>query len=231
MDFSARNRKVAISRWKKIHSSVRLSNNFSKEKAAITSYLSGDGWIRSDKHDSRYEIRFFLDDLQLAERVVKLFENEFNVHPKIKKIESTVPEGRGYFKVEISNKPVCEHLLKLGTYGGLTWTIPDKLNEECKREWIRCFFDCEAYVNIKKRQIQLKSINGKGLCNLQKLLEEELIFPKIYGPYKQKGQNHNPYYFLIILGKANIARYSEKIGFYHTRKIESLSKLIESLHL
>ena len=231
MDFSDRNRKVAISRWEKIHSKITLNNFFSKEKAAISAYLCGDGsiCIRQEKHI--YEIRFAIDDLILAKRIVNLFEREFNVSPIIKKIKSKTATGPGYFNVRISSKPVGKHLLQIGSYGGLDWNIPLKLDTESKKEWIRCFFDCEAYVNLLKKQIQVKSINQVGLNNLKELLEEQQIFPKFYGPYKQKGENHNPYYFLIIYGKDNIRKYCEKIGFYHSKKINNLHKLAELAYL
>lgn len=226
MDFAERNRNVAISRWQKIHSRVRLNPRLSKEKVAINSYLCGDGNIKVREKSRNYEIRFYLDDFALAERVVFLFEKEFGISPKIRKMKSKVEEGKGYFKVEICNKPVCLHMLGLGSYGSLDWTIPKITLNELKKEWVKCFFDCEAYVNLRKKQIQLKSVNGKGLKGVVEILEGSGIFPKLYGPYSQKGINHNPYYFLIILGKENIKRYSQEIGFYHSRKIKSLQKLI-----
>lgn len=231
MDLSSRNRKVAISRWNKIHSKVRLKNGFSKEKIAINSYLCGDGDISAREKRSCYDIRFYLDDLKLANRVVNLFKKEFNISPAIRKMKSKIPRGNGYFKVEISNKPTCKHLLGIGTYGSMNWEIPKKLKKDFKKEWAKCFFDCEAHVNIKKKQIQVKSVNGKGLTSLKNILEEFKILPKLYGPYKQSGKNHNPYYFLIIMGKNNILEYHKKIGFYHSKKIESLETLIKTLNL
>lgn len=230
MNFSDRNRKVAISRWKRIHSGVNLNKEFSKNKAAINAYLCGDGNL-SIREKFHYDIRFFIDDLVLSKRIVSLFKNEFNISPVIRRMKSKILNGNGYFKVEISNKPVCLHLFELGKYGHMTWSIPSELKDEFKVEWIKCFFDCEAYINLKKRQIQLKSVNSPGLVSLKTMLEEQGIFPKLYGPYKQPGENHNPYYFLIIFGKQNIVNYSRKIGFYHSRKIKSLRRLIKMLYL
>lgn len=230
MNLSERNRKVAISRWKKIHSQVRINSDFSKNKTAINAYLCGDGNIGVSMKKFNYYIRFFIDDLILAKRIVNLFEIEFNIKPAIRVMKSKVLSGEGYYKIEISNKPVCNHLLELGRYGHLLWAIPLELKESFKDEWIRYFFDCEAYVNLKKRQIQLKSVNGHGMVKLKGMLEKYHIFPKLYGPY-DNGPNHNPYYFLIILGKENITKYHDKIGFYHSRKIKSLVRLVQLLHL
>jgi len=231
MDYSARNRKVAISRWKKIHSKVRLSKKISKEKTAINSYLCGDGDIKAREERFCYDIRFYLDDLALAKRVVSLFRKEFNIVPVIRKMQSKIPNGRGYFKVEISNKPVCRHLLKLGSYGSLNWRVPSKLNKDLRKEWVKCFFDCEAHVNIGNKQIQIKSVNRYGLVDLKNMLEEHEILSKLYGPYEQKGENHNPYSFLIIVGKKNIKEYYKKIGFYHSEKVKSLHNLVKTFNL
>ena len=230
MDLSIRNRNAAISRWKKIHSKVRLSEGFTKEKVAINSYLCGDGNISIRKKGFHHDIRFFLDDIDLAKRVVNLFEKEFNASPVIRRMKSKIGGGKGFFKVEICNKPVCEHLLKLGNYGCMNWEIPKGLSSEFKKEWIKCFFDCEAHVNIGKRQIQVKSVNGNGLACLKNMLEGWGIFPKLYGPYKQYSENHNSYYFLIVLGKENILGYSNNIGFYHPKKIKSLLELTRPLN-
>ena len=146
-------------------------------------------------------------------------------------MESKVLGGERYYKVEISNKPVCLHLLNLGTYGSLTWSVPPELNRTLQVEWVKCFFDCEAHVNLKNKQIQLKSVNGRGLKRLKNILECLRIYSKLYGSYNQKGKNHNPYYFLIILGKNNIFTYHKKVGFYHTKKIKQLEELIKLLNL
>jgi hypothetical protein len=60
------------------------------------------------------------------------------------------------------------HLLSLGDYSGLNWTIPENLTREQIKEWIKCFFDCEAYVNHYSKSIQVKSINYRGLKKIQK---------------------------------------------------------------
>ncbi len=230
-DYSKLGKIGSAARWKKVHSLLRISKKISKEKAAINAYLCGDGNICIQENKHMYAIRFYLDDLTLANRVVYLFKKEFNISPRIKKMESKVSNGRGYFLVVICCKPICDHLLKIGSYGHLKWSVPIWVKGNLELEWIKCFFDCEAYVNVKKRQIQLKSVNTTGLVAVKKMFEKYEIFPKLYGPYAQKGKNHHAYSFLIILGKENIRRYSKIVGFYHTRKIESLAKLCQLVNL
>jgi len=226
MNLSERNRKVAISRWEKIHSKVRIKNNLSKEKIAINAYLCGDGNIKIRKKGFYYEIRFYMDDLSVSKRIVDLFKKEFEITPKIRKMKSKVPNGRGYYKIEICNRPACENLLEIGKYGSLDWEIPQKLNKELKKEWVKCFFDCEAHVNLHRKQIQVKSINSEGLSNVKSILEDFGISSKIYGPYKQKKEQHNDYSLLTILRKEGIRKYAKLIGFYHSHKTKSLKRII-----
>ena len=216
-------------RWQREHSLVRINNKESKEKMAINAYLCGDGNIsvRKDKNnETHYEIRFFLDKMDLAQRIVELFKKEFHVTPKIRIMKSTIKDGKGYFKIEIKNKPACLHLLSLGKYGGLNWTIPKVSSTNLLKEWIRCFFDCEAHVNTYNKQIQVKSVNQYGLKDIQIHLTNLGIVSKVYGPYKQKKSIHNDYFLLTIYGNSNLRRYKRLINFNHPNKKIDLAKII-----
>jgi len=210
-------------RWKKEHAKVKINPRLSKEKIAINAYLCGDGWIKIRKEKNRknaihYEIRIFQKNLELAKRIVRLFKKEFNITPTIK-------EGKGCFYVQIKNKPVCLNLISLGNYGGLEWNIPKNLNKEFLIEWIKCFFDCEAYVNHVSRTIQVKSINHDGLVNIQKALEVLGINSRVYGPYKQKSKKHNDYSMLTIL-KNEVIKYKNLINFYHPDRRKKLNNIV-----
>jgi hypothetical protein len=216
-------KKGSKKRWDKIHSEVRLSNKFSKEKIAIMAYLSGDGYITVRKKYFHYDTQLFLDDLFLAERAVKLFKKEFNVIPKIRPVKSTIGKPFGFYKIEISNKPLCLHLLSLSKYNGLNWSMPKFISDSLKIEWIKCFFDCEAHVKFKRPQIQVKSVNENGLKEVGIFLNENGIKNKVYGPYNN-GENHNPYFMLSIYTMRDIILYRKKIGFYHSKKKQALEK-------
>ena len=217
-------------RWKKQHSKVRISKVISKEKTSISAYLCGDGWIKARKENYNkkavhYDIKIALDNLQLSKEVVSLFSKEYNIKPKIK-------QRGGYYEISIKNKPACLDLLKLGKYNSLEWEIPKGLSLNLKKYWIRCFFDCEAYVSSHSKNIQVKSINGKGLSSSKKELELFKINSKLYGPYKQKSSNinnnHSDYYVLVISKKnGNLTKYESLISFNHPNKKYRLKKLLQ----
>ncbi len=219
--YSEIGRKGVLERWKKIHSKIRINPNLSLDKIRINAYLCGDGNIniRKEKNSCHYEIRFFPDNIDIAYYYCECFFNEFGIKPSIRK-------QNNYFRVEIKNKPVCLSLLSLSKYSGLNWNMPD-MNSNQKIEWIKCFFDCEAYVNQTENTIQVKSINSKGLFNINNNLKNLGIKSKIYGPYKQYSKNQNDYYVLNIAGKDNILRYQKLINFNHPDKKCALNKLVK----
>jgi len=208
-------------RWEKEHSTVRLNKTLSKEKTAINAYLCGDGWIaiREDKNkDMHYEIRIFLDNEALAKRVASLFKKEFNIYPHIS-------YRKGCFNVQIKNKPACLNLYSFGQYGHYKWAIPKDLPSDYLKEWIKCFFDCEAYVDLKHKYIQVKSVNYSGLESIKGNLVSLGILSKLYGPYTPKNKKHGPYGMLFVRGKENINAYKKLINFHHPDKRDKLGKI------
>jgi len=146
-----------------------------------------------------------------------IFEKEFNVHPRI-------VYRRGCYHIIINNKPVCQHLLSLGEYSGSKWKIPPNLSKKLVIEWVKCFFDCEAYVNVKNKTIQVKSINYQGLLSIQEKLIPLGINSKVYGPYKPRNDKHSLYGVLQI-SSANFFEYKRLINFYHPLKKEKLNQI------
>ena len=100
-----------------------------------------------------------MDSFALSKDVASLFIKEYNIKPAIK-------QRGGYYEISIKNKPACLGLLNLGRYDSLNWNIPNGLNLELVKEWIKCFFDCEAYAIKYEKNIQVKSINRIGLISI-----------------------------------------------------------------
>lgn len=207
-------------RWTGEHAKVRISNALSLEKVAIHAYLCGDGWIAARK-DNRgyhhYEIKVFPDDEKLAKFIVGLFKREFNITPSIVNLHN-------YFGVQIKNKPACLNLLSMGTFSTRDWKIPEKLDKDLLREWLRCFFDCESNVDLNNKVIALKSVNFEGLLSIQEKLNLFQIESKVYGPYQPQNPKHSKYGILLIRGK-NINTYKRLINFNHPAKKEKIKHL------
>lgn len=178
----------------------------------------GDGSLNSTDNSlkgSHHDIRFYPDDLTMANLFIEAFEKLYLKKPSIKNL------GR-YFRLHISSKPAWQDLNKFGEYDSLNWTIPRSfLSKEEKIEWLRSLFDCEAYVDVKKKRIVFQTVSKKGINSIQKLLDELGIKSKYY-IYKRKNLNFNLNYLLFVSRFENISRFSEMIGFNHLRKKKKL---------
>jgi len=208
-------------RWKKEHSKFRIKKYWSKEKAAIDAFLCGDGYIaiRKDKNGTiHHEAQIVLDNFELCSYVCNLFKKEFKINLNTSKRKDNC------FGVRINNKPICSHLLSLNKYKSMEWKIPFGLNETELREWIKCFCDCESSVDIKRRKIQVKSINHNGLYEIKKALKSFKINSNLYGPYKQKIKRHRDYSILVI-SSDDVIKYKKLINFNHPLKKEKLARI------
>ena len=166
-----------------------------------------------------------MDNGLLAKKIVSLFIDEYNIKPIIKR-------RGGYYEISIKNKPACLDLLKLGNYNSLNWCIPKNLQIDLIKEWIKCFFDCEAYVSAYSKNIQVKSINGKGLLSIGGKLKLFNIKSNIYGPYRQKSSNrsnkHSDYYVLVVPKRdGNLKKYESLISFNHPNKKHKLIEILQ----
>lgn len=210
-------------RWEKEHSKYTLNPNWTKEKAGISAYLCGDGYITIRKDRNKvihHEALVILDNFELCKYVVKLFEKEFNITLNV------FPRKDHCFAVRLNNKPITLHLLSLGDYRSENWNIPPNLNEEQLKEWIKCFFDCEACVDELRKKIQVKSINHEGLNQIKKILENLKINSNLYGPYKQQNKKHKDYSILVVPPKS-ILEYKRLISFNHPLKKEKLAHMAQ----
>lgn len=112
-------------------------------------------------------------------------------------------------------------MLKSGKFGILNLEIPAWILSSRKNqiEWLRAFFDCEAYVD--KRAIVLKTVNLHGLSQIKVLLNNLEISSRLY-QYQPKNKNHKLNHILIIGRKEDRERYKKVIGFNHTTKLKKL---------
>jgi intein/homing endonuclease len=126
-----------------------------------------------------------------------------------------------YYRIKVCSQAACLDLLKVGQYGSLTWVVPFELltTLELKREWLRAFFDCEAYVG--KAHIRVQSVNRQGLHNIGALLGEFGIECKFY-TYTRKQVTWNVNYILNISKIDSRRRFLKEIGFNHANKQEKL---------
>ena len=158
------NKLVAKNRWKNVRKKIRkyISENSEKtkvNKSRILGYLAGDGSVFRyiDRNNEEYfGISFFPDNLCVAKTYVDDMSKVYGVVLKIK-------EEKNHYNISIKNRVIYKELMSIGSYGNLDWKVPFKFldTEQMKKEWLRSFFDCEAYVG--KNVIQVQSVNESGL--------------------------------------------------------------------
>ena len=228
ISLSEHNRKVAISRWKKVFEKqtakiIETSKKYPYLKARVIGYLMGDGSVtlRHQKEGSNHHtICFYPDDEQMLKSFLYAFKKIYSLVPKIQKVP-------GHFRVRVGSKAAMIDLLKLGSFRSMEWRIPTQLltSQDVKREWLRAFYDSEAYVG--PQTITVQSVNENGLRQVQELLREFEIESRLYS-YERKEKRWNTNYLLHIAKKADRIRFLKHIGFNHSakhRKLEAFASV------
>ncbi len=190
--------------------------------ARLCGFLVGDGSvsIRKDKNGVvHHDISFYPDSIEVATLFSATVEYLYLKKP-------TFERRINYFAERMSSKIACKHLLSITPFRSLTWKVPLKilLSDLERVEFLRAFFDCEAYVG--KRNIQLQSINQKGLLQIRLLLNKMNVSSKIYS-HQRKNTRWNTNYMIVISRKENIKKYAELIGFNHPVKRQKLGILAD----
>jgi len=187
----------------------------------ICAYIAGDGSlsIRCELEGRKHhDIRFYPDILQLAEYFSVSFYELYSKKTSIKKL-------RNHYKVNVSCKTACIDLLKLTKYNSKEWIIPKiaSKDDNLTIEWLRAFFDCEAYVSKKRIDIQI--VNKRGIFQIKNALLKLGINSRMY-VYKRKNRLWSTNYILCILKREDRIRYLNIIGFNHQDKLKRLKDSI-----
>lgn len=228
MDFSALGKIGANSRWDHVYEATEkhiLKNHhkFKLEKARLIGYLMGDGSLTSKKYKEkavRNNISFYPDDFKIAKIFIRDFQKLYLKKPSLRSLHN-------YYKVSAESRPAWDDLSQIGMFDSLNWEFPSTLiSKEEKIEWLKALFDCEAYVDIKKKRIVLQSVSINGINSIKLLLENFKIISKIY-IYKRKNIKWNVNHLLFISRKENVNKYAKLINFNHSYKKEKLRKIAD----
>jgi DNA-binding transcriptional regulator WhiA len=224
MNLQYRNKKVAVSRWKKIHEKELSSfDNSSKSylsRAILCGFIAGDGNICERKNSSNYELKFFPDDKLMLNIYVKILESIYHKKP-------SVFRKKGYYCVRITSKTILKDLTKYCNFGVYTWTLPCKLFKSNKhvKFWLKSFFSAEAYVS--KKSIKLQSVNISSIKDVSNLLSSLGIEHKFY-EYQPKFSSWSRVGIIFINKRSARLDFYKTIGFWHLSKS---NKLKEALNL
>ena len=225
MDFSERNRKVALSRWSKIHSKQKeMIPNDSKSlllKAAICGFLAGDGSVQKRKDGNFYhhQIDFFPDNKLMLETYIKQIKKIYDKTPSIK-VE------KNYYSVRFNSRIVLEDLSNISKFGLRNWNLPKSLFKikGAKENWLKAFFSAEAYVG--KKAIKVQTINQKSMKKVSNLLKG-LGIENNYYEYNSKKVSDSPVGIIMITRISSRLKYHDSIGFWHSKKTLALKESLD----
>ncbi len=195
----------------------------SVEEARIHAHLCADGYLYISKEiedgrwRKRYQIRYSNTNEILREEFASDILTAYNLHA------ARCRKG----EIGVKAKWLFQRLSDMGAGNSHEWFIGSKIlgsHKTVKIAWLRAFFDDEARVELPNppkdhhRRITIKSVNKRGLQQIQSLLRALAIESVI------TGKNSDKTYYLRI-SKDNICRFAKLIGFNHQKKAEDLSLL------
>ena len=154
MDLSETNRKKILIRWSRVHTAEQeyISTHAMKNeslKARLHGYLCGDGSVTRRKERANekmhHEIRFYPDHVSMAASFIDAFHLVYGKRLRLKELTN-------HYLVNLNSKIIANDLLRDGSLSSMEWRVPVWVvcNQENSKEWLRAFFDSEAYVNDKE---------------------------------------------------------------------------------
>ncbi len=204
---------------------ITVPKMFSPELCRFLGYLLGDGHVHVKRERGIYSIVFTNKDQTLLNDYYDCCQKVFSLMPTIKRYDGT--SNRAIIRsVELFRllSQLAPPLLKYSKFR----EVPRKIMQ-CKREMIasflRAFFDCEATVHPKSREVDLHSSSQKLLQQVQFLLCRFGIMSQLHSVVRNRGMHIKRAYKLSITGE-NIHHYGTYIGFTSLEKSEKLEKLL-----
>tara|TARA_Y100000310_G_C20409731_1_gene681349 strand:- start:81 stop:806 length:726 start_codon:yes stop_codon:yes gene_type:complete len=105
-----------------------------------------------------------------------------------------------------------------------------KSSKNIKAAYLQAAFDDEGSIHKTHGQIRIKMKPQSYIEDIQKLIQEFNI--ETSQIIEELDKRHNrKYYFFLISGFYNIKKFSEKIGFFHPKKKERLTKHLKNVKM
>jgi hypothetical protein len=133
----------------------------------------------------------------------------------------SVRKLKGHYRVRVTSSICAEDLLKDGIFTSLGWKVPDWImnDMETSKQWLKGFYDAEAYVGNDR--ICLQCVNLEGLKQVKDMLSKFDVEAREY-IYHRKNPQHNINYHLVILKRGSRYNFLRRIGLNHTKKLRKL---------
>lgn len=211
--------------------SLRFPKKMTKDMARLLGYLIGDGYVAKSA-TSRW-LSYTSKDPELIADYKRLIKKVFN--------GTTTERSRlGSAEIYITSESLINFLSAVDkgiVQRSAQKSIPQAINTSplgILKEFIAAFFECEAHINLTKRQIEVLSLSNEIIedlqCNLLKFGIISCIRNKIKYATNTKSKRKIKAYELVISGE-QASHYLEKIGFISAQKQRKGFDLLHSRHL
>ncbi|MEM2500181.1 MAG: LAGLIDADG family homing endonuclease [Candidatus Bathyarchaeia archaeon] len=193
------------------------------ELCRVIGYLLGDGHLY--KRKNHYNIVFTNTNQSLIEDYVNCFKKVFGLTPK-------VLEYKGIFRAIVRSanifnflSEIAPHLLSRSKFREVPWIIM-RADNNMVSSFLRGFFDCEATVHSKNKEIVLYSASERLLLQVQILLCRYGIISQLHPVFRKRNGRVEKTFRLSITGE-NLSRYKIFVGFSSPEKIEKLEEVLK----
>lgn len=195
------------------------------EEVRIHAHLCADGYLyisrerENGRWRRRYQLRYSNTDETLREEFANDVLTVYNI------MAARCRKG----EIGIKAKWIFQRLSDLGAKNSHRWFIGSEILKSpkaAKIAWLRAFFDDEGRVELPNppkdyhRRITIKSVNKRGLQQVQNLLKNLSVKSII------TGENSDKTYYIRICRKDDIRKYAQSIGFNHPKKARDLNTLL-----
>jgi len=203
--------------------SPKFPIRLNEELVRIISHIFGDGTLSID-YRNYVTLSYYNQNKFLINQFIKDSNKIFNTGKLDIKLNKTTPY------VNLPTPVALILLYKIKEFNNKKCRVPSFIkdaNQILKIEFLRSFFDDEAYVRYAPphRYIEVALSNKYFIKDLKRILGEfEISIPKIY---HRKIRGFDIYYF-HIKSYYNLQKYYEKIGFNNPNKQRLLKKIIRN---
>ncbi len=209
---------------KRFPSKIKHPDKITPALARIHAHICGDGYFYQTRVKDRYGpwAKYRKNSYRTTYRTCYTNTNV----TLIKEFQQDIREVFGIKgdklwknEIRIKSKRIWSLLKEMGAGDSYNWSISKEIinaSKEVKRNWIRAFFDDEAYFDNGNR-IRVKCVNKKGLQQITRMLDEFIpchLLPK-KGSYWGKT-------YCININKKDVPKFFSKIG---TLRYQSSKKI------
>lgn len=181
-----------------------MENEISSEMARIHAHLCGDGSVYSYKTSEKgrsfiYVVGYYNKNQILLDKFRQDFSKIFGVKMKM----------RNNRDVSVRSKRIFQYLLdNFGRFHSKEWRVSKLIkngSNKIKLEWLKSFFEDEAYHEKRYNRLKIKSVNLFGLKDVGDLLDSLKI------KYTLTGPNCDESYYLTLPNFNTISEFNDFI--------------------